>query len=256
MAVAARMAGHDVVGVYARRKDATDVADHLGLTTTLVGETMPEADLIVVAVSDDAIRPVAKEISPGAAAVPRAVHLSGLASLEVLDPLRRIGLQVGAFHPLQTLPDWRTGGASLSGSFVGITAEDDLAEFLDRLAVSLGCSPVRISEEMKPLYHAASAAASYYVATALAISEALYSKAGVNLEVARPLTGHAVGNAFDLGATHSLTGPIVRGDIGTVRDQLEAVDQHAPHLSEAFRAFARATAGLVSTDELLKDVLA
>ena len=255
MAVAAREAGHDVVGVYARRKEDVDVGDHLGLTTRMMGETMPEADLVVVAVSDDAIRRVAQEISPGAVAVPRAVHLSGLASLEVLDPLRRVGLQVGSFHPLQTLPDWRTGAASLSGSFIGITAEDGLAEFLDRFAASLGCSSVRIAEEMKPLYHAASAAASYYVATALAISEALYSKAGVDLDVARPLTRHAVENAFNLGATHSLTGPIVRGDIGTVRSQLEVVDRHAPHLSEAFRAFARAAAGLVGTAELMENVL-
>ncbi len=255
MAVAAHRSGHDVVGVFARRSDDVDVADHLGLATTDLGEPMPDADLMVVAVRDDDIRSVAQTISPVAGSVPRAVHLSGLAFLEVLEPFRRVGLQVGSFHPLQTLPDWRTGAASLSGSFVGITAEDGLAEFLDRFAVSLGCNPVRIAEEMKPLYHAASAAASYYVATALAISEALYSKAGVDLEVALPLTRHAVANAFDLGATPSLTGPIVRGDTGTVRSQLEAVDLHAPYLSEAFRAFARATAELVGNDELMGEVL-
>lgn len=255
LAAAARRAGHDVVGVYARRSDDRDVARHLGLTTYLVGDPMPDADLLVVAVRDDAIGRVAQAVSPGAGSIPRVVHLSGLASPEVLDPLRRVGLQVGSFHPLQTFPDWRTGSGSLAGSFVGITAGDGLAEYLERFAYSLECTPVRIAEEMKPLYHAASAAASYYVATALAIAETLYAKAGLELKVAAPLAEQAVANAFDLGAVPSLTGPIVRGDTGTVEKQLEAVDLHAPRMSEAFRAFARAAATLVGHRESMEDVL-
>ena len=256
LAVAARRAGHDVVAVYARRSDDRDVAGYLGLGTRLLGDPLPDADLIVVAVRDDSIGRTARAISRGPVPVPRAVHLSGLAPLEALDALRDIGLQVGSFHPLQTLPDWRTGSRSLAGSFIGITAQDDLSQFLERFAGSLGCRPFRIAEEKKSLYHAAASAASNYVTTALALAETLYSAAGLELRVARPLVRQAVANAFDLGAVPSLTGPITRGDTGTVRTQLEAVDLHAPDLSESFRAFARATAGLIGTTELMEDLLA
>lgn len=256
LALAARRAGHEMVAIYARRREDRDVAGHLGLTAMLLGDPMPAADLIVVAVRDDAIGISARTISQGAVPVPRVVHLSGLASLEVLDPLREVGLEVGSFHPLQTFPDWHTGSRSLAGSFIGITAGEELALFLERFACSLGCRPVRIAEERKPLYHAAASAASNYVTTALAVAEALYAEAGLELRVALPLVRQAVANSFELGAIPSLTGPIARGDTGTVRRQLEAVDRDAPHLSESFRSFARATAELAGTAESMEDLLA
>ena len=254
--MAASRSGHEVVGLYARRSNDGEVARELGLSTCLAGDPMPEADLIVVAVRDDAIRPTAQVISPGAVSAPRAVHLSGLAPLEVLDPLRQAGLQVGSFHPLQTLPDWRTGSDSLAGSFIGITAGDGMSAYLERFAESLGCRPIRIAEEMKPLYHAAASAASNYVTAALAVAETLFAEAGLSLRVALPLVERAVDNTFRMGGAASVTGPIARGDVGTVRSQVETVDVHAPSAAEAFRAFARATAELAGNAELMADVLA
>ena len=256
MALAARRAGHEMVAVCARRRDDRDLARRLGLTITLLGDPIPAADLIVVAVRDDAIGLAARTISQGSVPVPRVVHLSGLAPLDALDPLREAGLDVGSFHPLQTFPDWRTGSRSLAGSFIGITAGEELALFLERFAGSLGCRPVRLAEERKPLYHAAASAASNYVTTALAVAETLYLEAGLELRVALPLVRQAVANSFELGATASLTGPIARGDSGTVRRQLAAVDRDVPHLSESFRAFARATAELAGTAESMEDLLA
>ena len=256
LAVAARAAGHEIVGVFARRKDDQQVARHLGLVARPIGDPMPEADLLVVAVRDDAIREAARSLAEGATLVPRAVHLSGLAPVGVLDPLREGGLDTGAFHPLQTLPDWRTGSEALRGAHVGITAQEGLAEILERLAVSLGCRSFRIEDEVKALYHAAAATSANYVLTVLAVAEALYRKAAVEPAVARPLVEQVVANAFELGIEGALTGPIARGDKRTVRGQVEAVDRHAPELSEAFRSFARVTARLAGTGGIMEDVLA
>ena len=256
LAVAAHGAGHEIVGIFARRRDDQQVARHVGVVARLIGEPMPEADLIVVAVRDDAVPETARALAGGASPVSRAVHLSGLASVGVLDPLRDAGLVTGSFHPLQTLPDWRTGSRTLRGAYVGITAGDGLAATLDELAHSLGCHPFRIADEAKPLYHAAAAASANYVLAALAVAETLFRKAGVAPRVARPLVVQVVANAFDLGIGTALTGPIARGDTGTVRGQLEAVDLHAPRMSETFRAFARTTATVAGTGELMEDVLA
>ena len=216
---------------------------------------MPEADLLVVAVRDDAIRAVASSLSEAPLPVPRAVHLSGLAPVQVLDPLRAAGLETGSFHPLQTLPDWDTGSKALANAHVGITAGEEMMDFLEGLADSLGCHHFRLPDQVKPLYHAAAAASANYVLAALSLAETLYAEAGIDYRVARPLVDQVVANAFELGIKPALTGPVARGDIGTVRSQLKAVDTQAPHMSETFRALARATARVAGATELMQDVL-
>jgi len=255
LAVAADMAGHEIVGIITRRSGDQEVATRLGVAARLIGDPMPEADLMVVAVRDDLIRHVAGLLAARNVRAPQAVHLSGLAPTGALGPLHDVGLATGAFHPLQTFPDWRTGSGSFSGAHVAITAGVELGKLLEELAGSLGCRPFRISDEAKPLYHAASSASANYVLTALSVAERLYAEAGIDYRVARPLVEHAVANAFDIGPRSALTGPVARGDSGTVRCQLQAVDAHAPHLSETFRDFARATAAFAGTSEVMEDVL-
>ena len=256
LAVAAHEAGHEIVGLVARRADDQEVASYLGVGMRLIDDPMPAADLLVLAVRDDAIGQVAVSLAVQTVPVPQVVHLSGLVPVTALDPLHHAGLATGAFHPLQTFPDWRTGSESLRNAHVGITASAELGQDLDALAASLGCHSFRIADEAKPLYHAAAASSANYVLTALAVAERLYTEAGVDYRVARPLVSRIVANAFDLGPGPALTGPIARGDKGTVRSQLQAVDLQAPAMSEIFRAFARATASVAGTSEIMKDVLA
>ena len=256
LAVAAHEAGHEVVGIVVRRYDDQAVAGRLGVVARLIDDPMPEADLLVVAVRDDAIRHVAGSLAVQTIPVPRAVHLSGLAPVEALGPLRDAGLATGGFHPLQTFPDWRTGSESFRSAHVAITAGEELDEFLEEFAGSLNCRSFRISDEAKPLYHAAAASSANYVVAALAVAERLYVEAGVDYRVARPLVEQIVANAFSMGPGPALTGPIAREDTGTVRSQLWAVDVHVPDLSETFRELARATAALAGTSETMKEVLA
>lgn len=255
LAVAAHEAGHEIVGIVTRRADDQEVARHLGVVARLIGDPMPEADLLVVAVRDDAIHQVARSLAVHAIPVARVVHLSGLAPLTVLGPLRDAGLSTGSFHPLQTFPDWSTGSGSFRGAHVAITAGAALGGFLEELAGSLGCQAFRIADAAKPLYHAAAASSANYVVAALAVAERLYAEAGVDYRVARPLVEQIVANAFDMGPRPALTGPIARGDTGTVRSQLQAVELHAPAVSETFRALARVTASVAGTSAIMEEVL-
>ena len=256
LAVAAHEADHEIVGLVVRRADDQEVARYLGVDARLIDDPMPEADLLVLAVRDDVIHHVARSLAVQTVPAPRAVHLSGLAPVEALGPLRDAGLATGGFHPLQTFPDWRTGSGSFRNAHVGITAGAELGELLEEFAGSLNCRSFRITDEAKPLYHAAAASSANYVVAALAVAERLYAEVGVDYRVARPLVEQIVANAFSLGPGPALTGPIAREDTGTVRSQLQAVDVHAPDLSEIFREFARATASLAGTSETMKEVLA
>lgn len=249
--------GHTAVGVLGRDPGRAKAGARRLDSSRLSWEApLPEADLAIVAVRDDAITEVAGRLAPQARRVRAAVHLSGLTPASALQAMAGAGVTVGAFHPLQTLPDPTEGAAALSGAWVAVTAEDPwLQGFLENLARSIGMRPFVLEDERRALYHAAAAASSNYLITALAIAEELFTRAGVPFDAAGPLVEAVSANAFRLGPRQALTGPIARGDVGTVRGHLEAVQQWAPELVADFRSFARATARLAGTEDLLREVL-
>lgn len=255
VAVAAQTAGHEVVGLFDRRTGHHPLADRLGVRLRLSGEPMPEADLLIVSVPDDALPEVAGVLAPVAGRVRGAIHLSGLTSVRVLDPLREAGLVTGSLHPLMTLASWQAGSRALRGAYVGITAQDGWAIELERFARSMGCRPFRLANDRKALYHAAGGVAANYVAAALSVAELMFRQADVDPAASRPMVEQAVSDAFELGFQNALTGPISRGDLGTVRRQVEAVDRHAPAVSEAFRALTRLTAQLAGRVEEVEKIL-
>ncbi len=261
LATAAAHAGHVVVSIVGRDVDhAAAAARSVDATALGVRDPLPAADLMVIAVRDDAIIPVATQLASvmstrGEVPVSNAVHLSGLAGLDTLAPLEDVGLAVGSLHPLQTLPDAEHGAARLAGAWIGITAPDGLAARLEDFTADLGAHPFRIGDDEKPLYHAAAAAAANFPLAALTMAFDLFGEAGVPFEAARPLVTAVVDNAFEMGPRAALTGPVARGDVGTVASQLAAVDAAAPEWSGGFRAMVHVLAGIVGREEAFGDVL-
>lgn len=255
VSLAAVAAGHRVVGVGARDAAAAgEAAARLDATPIPWGAELPEADVLLVAVRDGAIAEVAGTHAGKAAAVDGAAHLSGLTPATALAPL---DIPIASFHPLQTLPTAEAGAARLKGSWIGITSGDDyLADRLFSLAASLGAHPFELVEAAKATYHAGAAAAANYPLAALSMARRLFEAAGVPFEAIGPLVRAVVDNALDMGPEAALTGPIARGDVDTVRAQIEAVRSIDPDLVGAFVAMARATAHLVGAgpdmDELLR----
>ena len=244
--LAARAAGHRIVGLLGRDPAALSrAAVRLDAPLLSWADPVPSCDLLLVAVRDDAIPSVTGRLVGRVGAVGGAAHLSGLASIAALRPL---GIPGGSFHPLQTFPTPEAGVERLSGSWVAITTDDDLlGDRLFALAASLGCHPFELADENKPLYHAAAAAAANFSLTALAMSRRLFAAAGVDFAAAGPLIDAVVANAAVMGPEAALTGPVARGDIGTVRAQVAAVREAAPDLAEHFIAMVRATAAIAGT---------
>lgn len=257
LALALVGAGHRVAGVLARSLEGLESA-----AATLPGvrwldwhEPLPAADLLIVAVGDGAIAEVAGRLAPQAGVVRGAVHLSGLVPVGALASLAAV-CPIGSFHPLQTLPNPRDGAARLKGAWVAVTCRDDgLFHRLVELAQSIGCRPFSLADDRKALYHAAASAAANFPVAALAMSRRLFEAAGVGFGVAEPLVRAAVENALILGPEAALTGPVARGDAGTVAAQLEAVRHGAPDLAEAFAALVRATARLAGTETQIEEAL-
>lgn len=243
LGVAFSRTGHTIVGVHGRSPESVAVFEDL----FSIGQGTP--DLRVIAVSDDAIAEVAQAIAAHDDPVP-TVHVSGAASVDTLRSVAATGGEVGAFHPLQTMPDPLNGADRLPGSWIAITASDSLRETLVDLAESIGCRSFFVTDDAKPLYHAAAAAAANFTLAVLSLASDLFEEAGVPFEAAGPLVEAIVENAFARGPVDALTGPIARGDVETVRSQIAAVAAMDPSRLDDFIALSAMTARTVGNSDL------
>ncbi len=243
IAIAANGAGHDVVAVAARDLErATTAAKRFDAVPLAIGEPIPPVDLVFIAVSDHAIEAVAGEVAPVARnAAASAVHVSGATPVSALGAFGDHGVAIGSFHPLQTMPTPELGARRLAGAWVAVTADEPLRSTLYDLAGTIGLHPFELRDDDRAAYHAAAAAAANFPIAALAIAQRLFEAKGVPFEAARPLVDAIVANAFEFGPQASLTGPIARGDTGTVNLQISAVRETTPDLAGAFEAMVDAT---------------
>ena len=114
LAVSFIAAGHEIAGVVGRTAESASVgAEIVGAEPLTLDEPLPAGDLLVIATRDSAIAPVARALADKDPEVASAVHVSGLTSVQALDPLQGQGMQTGSFHPLQTLPTPEAGAARL-----------------------------------------------------------------------------------------------------------------------------------------------
>jgi predicted short-subunit dehydrogenase-like oxidoreductase (DUF2520 family) len=190
-----------------------------------VGDDDP--DVVLLCVPDTAIAAVAQGLSPGRAWVG---HVSGATPLVALDPhQRRFSL-----HPLQTFD--RSGDPSqFDGAWAAATGETDEALAVAReLAETLGLRPFDLADEDRTLYHAGAVFASNYLVTLQRAAVRL----GVPAEAVVPLMMRTIENGFDL------TGPIARGDWGTVHAHERAIRGAEPELEELYETLAEATVKL------------
>ena len=249
IAIAANGAGHDVVAVAARDTErAYGVARRLDAGVLAIGEPIPAADLIIIAVRDHAIDEVAGHVAPVARnAAARAVHLSGATPVSALASFAAQGIAIGSLHPLQTMPNPDRGARSLAGSWMAITADEPLRSELHSFATSLGGIPFDLRDADRTAYHAAAVAAANFPTAAFVIAQRLLESTGVPFDAVRPLVDQIVANAFELGPGASLTGPIARGDADTIDAQIDAVRVAAPELAAAFEAMVTATTDVAAS---------
>ncbi len=202
---------------------------------------LDEVELIILAVPDDALAPLAASLRLyGGQAL---VHTSGALGAEVLLPAMAAGTQIGSFHPLVAFADTERAVAAFHGATVAVEGDDQLVAMLAEMAEAIGATAVRLAPGSKSAYHAAAVlAAGGFDALLDAIAE-LGRVAGLDeagsLAIYGPLIEQTLGNARALGIRAALTGPIVRGDVGTLRAHLASLAEHAPGVLDLYRAAAQ-----------------
>jgi predicted short-subunit dehydrogenase-like oxidoreductase (DUF2520 family) len=224
------------------------------------------ADLVLVTVPDDVLPGLIEGLAAtGAPFAGRLVaHASGAHGIRVLDPATRAGALPLALHPVMTFTGREDDVDRIKGVSFGVTAPEPLRPAAEVLVIEMGGEPVFIAEENRPAYHAALSFAANYLVTLVAQAEDLLRAAGADNPgpLLGPLLGAALDNALRLGDA-GLTGPVARGDDGTVAAHVASIAARAPDALPAYRALARLTAdralaaGILSASdaERLLDVL-
>ncbi|QLQ38291.1 Rossmann-like and DUF2520 domain-containing protein [Micromonospora robiginosa] len=202
-------------------------------------------DLLIVAVPDDALAAVVADLAGSGALRPGQVvaHTSGAHGLAVLAPAAAAGARPLALHPAMTFTGTPDDLSRLAGASYGVTAPAELRPFAARLVADLGGVPEWVGEAERPLYHAALAHGANHLVTLVNDAADRLRDAGVDRpeKVLAPLLRAALENALRLG-DDALTGPVSRGDAGTVRRHLDRLSATAPESVPAYLALARRTA--------------
>ncbi len=253
--LAARLqaAGHQVVAT-AGESDASRsrIAALLpGLEPEKPTAVAKACDLLLLTVPDDMLANVVHVLSASGALRPGqyVVHTSGRHGLAVLEPAAAVGARPVALHPAMTFTGTEVDLERLSGCVFGLTADEPERTVAADLVADLGGRPMWVPEEMRTLYHAGLAHGANHLVTLVTQSMEMLAAAGADDPAAtlRPLLTAALDNALAHGDA-ALTGPIVRGDVGTVRAHLADIAANAPTTLPSYVALARATLGRAVTD--------
>ncbi|GLY79809.1 Rossmann-like and DUF2520 domain-containing protein [Actinoallomurus iriomotensis] len=251
------LAGHTVVAASGVSDASRErVRERLpGVPLLPVPEVVAAADLVLFTVPDDAL-PALVEGLVGTDVTVRGkllVHTSGRYGTGVLEAATRVGGLPLALHPVMTFTGRPDDVDRLAGISFGVTAPEPLRPVAEALVVEMGGEPVWIPEDRRTLYHAALAGGANHLVTLVVESMDLLGRAGVEnpSRMLGPLLGAALDNALRLGV-RGLTGPVARGDAGTVAGHVEELGRVSPEARGAYVALARLTADRALAAGLLK----
>lgn len=250
LGAALQRAGHHVAAVSGVSAASLSRAEELlpGVPVLPPDEVAAQADLVLLAVPDDALAGLVRGLvaTESLRAGQIVAHTCGAHGVEILAPATEIGVLPLALHPAMTFTGRPEDLDRLSAACVAVTAtaEDEAAwNVAEVLALELGAEPVRVPEEQRRLYHAALAHGANHLITLVNECGDLLRGAGIEVaeRVMAPILSASLDNALRYG-DRAMTGPVARGDAGTVRTHLAALDSADPAVVPGYVELAKRTA--------------
>ncbi|PWJ53293.1 Predicted oxidoreductase, contains short-chain dehydrogenase (SDR) and DUF2520 domains [Quadrisphaera granulorum] len=267
LGAALRAAGHAVVGVSAVSEASRERAAVLlpGVPVLEVPEVVERAELVLLAVPDDVLGDLVAGLAATGSwqAGQLVVHTSGRHGTAVLEPARAAGAIPLALHPAMTFSGTSLDLARLADAVVGVTAAAPVLPVAQALVVEIGAEPVVVEEADRGLYHAALSHGSNHLVTLVAQAAEVLRAAGLERpdRVLGPLLQAALDGALRSG-DGALTGPVARGDAGTLRTHRAVLAEAASEGAIGFDvpathlALAQATAARARADGRLTGLAA
>jgi predicted short-subunit dehydrogenase-like oxidoreductase (DUF2520 family) len=245
LAVALRRGGHRLVAVGGGGETAREE-----LCRALPGarsfarpaDAAARAELVVLCVPDDALEAVVTDLAVAEAVGEgqRVVHVAGSKGLA---PLRRAGLAgagLAACHPAMTVPTGSRDPDLLVGTAWAVTTQPQDRAWAHELVLDLGGDPHDVPDSARALYHAGLVVAANATGAVVSVARRLLLGAQIPdpSVFLGPLVEASVANVLSHGAD-ALTGPVVRGDVGTLRGHLDELERDLPELADVYRSLAR-----------------
>jgi predicted short-subunit dehydrogenase-like oxidoreductase (DUF2520 family) len=217
-------------------------------------EELPLADITLITTPDDLISTICEKLSKNIALKQGSiiVHCSGFLSSDILISTSEKGCYKASIHPMKSFakPEWNI--KDYQGTYCAVEGDDEALPLLCSLFNSIGSITYKINKHQKPAYHAAGVFASNYLVTLANQALSCMNQIGVDEEIAiSAIINLMQGTLNNLKKTtspvQSLTGPIKRADIATIKNHLESLADR--DLKQLYSALGKATLKLTSHDE-------
>lgn len=215
-------------------------------------EALKGADLTLLAVPDDSIQEVCNSIASQLQPSSVIAHLSGALDSSILSSAQVRGLYCCSVHPLNSFPDIKSSiklSQSKHGSYLYCEGQAAALTLTNKLFKLCGFVPINIEAAAKPLYHAASVFACNYLSVLMSASTQAAMAAGLDEKIMwaalQPLIQTTLHNIGENGPAESLSGPIARGDLKTIKKHRDALYDVAPELADLYTHLGRHAVDLV-----------
>lgn len=261
LALALARAGYDVRLVGRRKQRVPPPLKLTVVTDDATPAWVSQVGVVVLAVRDDAIAPLAGQLARSGAVTAAHVvlHLSGVQGQEALGALVSSRAALGSMHPLQTISDPDHAPERLRGAWAAVEGMPRAVETAEHLARDLGMHPFRLTGKAKAIYHTGAVFASNYFVVVEAVAQRLVRHAGLSdaeaWEALRPLVRGTFESLVGEGGgpPAALTGPVARGDVETIGRHLESLTRDDAAL---YRALGRAALELAQKRGMDEDTAA
>jgi predicted short-subunit dehydrogenase-like oxidoreductase (DUF2520 family) len=200
-------------------------------------EVSDNAQLVFITTPDDVIAHIADTVKWHDRQY--IVHCSGVHSIDTMAAAKKYGASTGCFHPLQTFADIEQAFNNLPGSTFALEAEEPLLTILKEMAIALRGEWVILKPGDKALYHTAAVFACNYLVTLVKLATDLWNNFGIpqdqSIRALLPLLRGTLQNIQNIGLPNCLTGPIARGDLGTISKHLSTLEKENKSILQSYK---------------------
>ncbi len=253
--------GWEVVGYFSRSEtSACRVAKEVGgKFFSDMGKLAANSDVLFITTPDDAIEHIAitlgqlECLNKGQV----LVHMSGSHTSDILRPALTGGADGLCMHPFQSCASVEEAMINLPRSLFSLEGDTEALRVGKAMVARIGADYFILDTQDKVLYHGAACIASNYLVALFAGAQELLELSGVDPAFQAPalisLMEGTLSNLKSLTPVDALTGPIARGDVGTVSRHLRALEEKAPGLVDMYRTMGRQALRLAREKGTLDD---
>ena len=237
-------AGYNIAGLASKSLSSAKRAADIIKTNNISDvpwEITKKADIVFLTTPDNAIADTCDNISIHHGFRKNAVvlHCSGALPSTILSSAKKCNAFIGSMHPLQSFASIVPADNPFKDIIISVEGEKDAVNKARKIATDLGAECLMIKTEAKTLYHASAVVASNYLVTLLDLSFRLIKAAGITdrdaFKALKPLIQGTLSNIQKAGIVNGLTGPIVRGDIETLKKHIEEIGAITPDLLDLYK---------------------